>query len=340
MTLSDRAAAWGDGSCEIESTCAESRSAAAESCSRRRSSSIFSSYFSSQYHITLLPLVTATAMKVAIIGGGVSGLSTLWSLHSFSTHEPHLYESGPYIGGHTNTVTYTPPPAASASSTSGKPLKPTPVDTGFIVFNTVTYPNFLRFVQYVGAEIIESDMSFSVSRWGIPRLPGRLTPFASLFPTILYTDEDKAGAANGVSNGTPKKGKSQPNGARPSPPPSPSRQTLSRPGERGNKAVRGWFEWAGGSPAALFCQGTNIVNPSHWRMVWDIIRFNNQSLETLRRAEGRGEGEMGTIGEWLDERGYGVAFRRNYLIVSSAPQDLAAQTGNLTSLPSLLSPSQ
>lgn len=143
---------------------------------------------------------------------------------------------------------------------------PTRVDTGFIVFNTVTYPNFLRFVKLIGATILESDMSFSVSRWG--------------------------GASAAAS------------------PPKTS------PGGSSREAKRGWFEWAGSSPGALFCQGSNLLNPSHWRMVWDVIRFNNQSLETLRQCgEGSGEKDAGSIGDWLDARGYGDSFRRNYLIV-------------------------
>ena len=150
--------------------------------------------------------------------------------------------------------------------------------SGFIVFNTVTYPNFLRFVQSIGAEIINSDMSFAVSRHGY-----RVSPKRS-------------------------KGETEP--------------------------VRGWFEWAGGSPAALFCQSTNLLNPGHWRMVWDIIRFNQQSLETLRAYEKGGpsvESMSGSIGEWLDARGYGQTFRRNYLIVSSVRLVLARDS-KLTSV--------
>lgn len=183
-------------------------------------------------------------MKVAIVGGGVSGLSSFWALNEYSDHEAHLFESGNYIGGHTNTVRYEP-----RDGSGGK--EAVDVDTGFIVFNTVTYPNFLRFVGQIGVEILESDMSFAVTRSG-------------------------------------------------------------RDGQRGK------FEWAGTSLGALFCQKTNLLNPSHWRMVWDIIRFNNQSLETLRGARD-GEGGAGSIGEWLDARGYGEGFRRNYLIVRDGP---------------------
>lgn len=56
-------------------------------------------------------------------------------------------------------------------------------------------------------------------------------------------------------------------------------------------------------------------------MVWDIIRFNKQSLETLRsfaRSKQRVEDEAVSIGDWLDERGYGEGFRRNYLIPMTA----------------------
>jgi predicted NAD/FAD-binding protein len=81
---------------------------------------------------------------------------------------------------------------------------------------------------------------------------------------------------------------------------------------------RGKFEWAGGSATGLFCQWSNLFNASHWRMVWDIIRFNYQSLDTLRSYEsksGASEKEE-SIGQWLQERGYGDGFKRNYLIVS------------------------
>ena len=88
--------------------------------------------------------------------------------------------------------------------------------------------------------------------------------------------------------------------------------------QSGTPRERGAFEWAGASPASLFCQWSNLVNASHWRMVWDIIRFNYQSLDTLRTYQSTGattEKEQ-SIGQWLEERGYGDGFKRNYLIVS------------------------
>jgi predicted NAD/FAD-binding protein len=64
--------------------------------------------------------------KVAIVGGGVSGIGALWALKS-SPHDVHIYESGDRLGGHTNTVQFE------------KNGRKTDVDTGFIVFNNATY---------------------------------------------------------------------------------------------------------------------------------------------------------------------------------------------------------
>lgn len=107
----------------------------------------------------------------------------------------------------------------------------------------------------------------------------------------------------------------------------PSAEASSSPartkaGGRTGALQRGAFEWAGSSPAALFAQGANLLDPSHWRMIWDIIRFNYQSLDTLRataqRANAKAGGAGQSIGAWLDERGYGDSFRNNYLIVRQA----------------------
>lgn len=114
--------------------------------------------------------------------------------------------------------------------------------SGFIVFNTVTYPNLLRFFNLIGVEHIASEMSFSVSR------------------------------------------------------------------------DRGLFEWAGTSLGALFAQRKNLLNPGQWRMVWDIIRFNNASLELLRKGD-----SSESIGQYLEREGYSDSFRDNYLLVRSFP---------------------
>ncbi|KAG9303903.1 hypothetical protein G9A89_005813 [Geosiphon pyriformis] len=97
--------------------------------------------------------------RVAIIGSGVSGLGAAWLLNEHSPHTVTLYEQNDYLGGHTNTVDYVVP----SSKEAGRPLS-TPVDTGFIVFNPLNYPNLLRFFKLQKIKYIPSEMSFSVSR--------------------------------------------------------------------------------------------------------------------------------------------------------------------------------
>ncbi len=90
--------------------------------------------------------MTATRRKIAIIGSGISGLTAGFILSQ--RHEVHLFECEPRLGGHTHTVLV--------------PEKQTPVDTGFIVFNDWTYPNFIKLMNKIGVESQESEMSFSV----------------------------------------------------------------------------------------------------------------------------------------------------------------------------------
>ena len=69
------------------------------------------------------------AKKVAVVGGGISGIGCLWGLRN-SHHEVHLYESESRLGGHANTVAFT-----------GNKCQ-WPVDTGFITLNKETYRRF------------------------------------------------------------------------------------------------------------------------------------------------------------------------------------------------------
>jgi uncharacterized protein len=88
-------------------------------------------------------------MRIAIIGGGISGMT---AAHLLSRdHDVTLFESDARIGGHTHTVTVNLPGGRSYA-----------VDTGFIVFNATTYPNFMRLLQRLGVPWQPSDMSFSV----------------------------------------------------------------------------------------------------------------------------------------------------------------------------------
>ncbi len=87
-------------------------------------------------------------MRIAIIGAGISGLVSAYLLAR--EHEVTVFEAADYIGGHTNTVT--------VDLGAG----PVQVDTGFIVFNHRTYPNFTRLLAQLGVRSQASVMSFSV----------------------------------------------------------------------------------------------------------------------------------------------------------------------------------
>ncbi|KAK0613862.1 hypothetical protein B0T14DRAFT_438658 [Immersiella caudata] len=178
--------------------------------------------------------------KVAIVGSGCAGIAALWALNR-SPHDVYLYEAADRLGGHTNTVEFT----------NGK-FK-TMVDTGFIVMNTATYPNFINFLEKVGVATDKTEMTFAVSR------------------------------------------------------------------------DQGFFEWAGSNLSSVFCQRGNIFSLRMWRMVFDIIRFNQFALDLLRKNDeelkqggGSSPRPEDTIGEYLDREGYSDAFRDDYLIPMTA----------------------
>ena len=87
-------------------------------------------------------------MRIAIVGSGISGLTCAHYLHP--DHDIQVFESSNWIGGHTHTVDVEWDGATHA------------VDTGFIVFNQLTYPNFLKLLSECGAEYQDSCMSFGV----------------------------------------------------------------------------------------------------------------------------------------------------------------------------------
>lgn len=88
------------------------------------------------------------SQRIAVIGAGVSGLTAAWILAE--KHDVHIFEAGDYAGGHTNTERVT---------AGGREW---PVNTGFIVFNDWTYPNFIKLMDRLGVASEVSDMSFSV----------------------------------------------------------------------------------------------------------------------------------------------------------------------------------
>ncbi|KAK5169958.1 hypothetical protein LTR04_005412 [Oleoguttula sp. CCFEE 6159] len=187
--------------------------------------------------------------RVAIVGSGVSGLGALWALKN-TPHEVHLYEAADRLGGHTNTAKF----ELNRKSTN--------VDTGFIVLNSATYPNFLAFLKEVGVKPVPTEMTFGVSR------------------------------------------------------------------------DQGLFEWAGTSLSAVFAQRSNMLRPSMWRMIFDIIRFNQFALDLLSEKEENEDDPSGangttakrskprpiqrSIGEYLRQEGYSDSFRDDYLIPMTA----------------------
>lgn len=170
--------------------------------------------------------------RVAIVGSGCSGIAALWALNR-THHDVYLYEAADRLGGHTNTVDWR----------SGKYT--TKVDTGFIVLNTATYPNFINFLAKIKVPTVPTPMTFAVTR------------------------------------------------------------------------DHGIFEWAGINLDSLFCQRKNLFSPRMWRMVFDIIRFNQFSLDLLANEDQISQSEE-TIGEYLDREGYSEAFRDDYLIPMTA----------------------
>jgi uncharacterized protein len=88
-------------------------------------------------------------MKIAIVGGGISGLVVAHLLHR--EHQITVFEAGDYAGGHTNTIRVDTPNETHH------------VDTGFIVFNDRNYPNFERLLERLGVAWQPSSMTFSVS---------------------------------------------------------------------------------------------------------------------------------------------------------------------------------
>ncbi len=91
----------------------------------------------------------APRKSIAVIGSGIAGMSAAWLLSQ--RHDVTLYEKNSRLGGHSNTVT--------VNTSAG----PTPIDTGFIVFNDITYPNLIALFEHLGVASRRSDMSFGVS---------------------------------------------------------------------------------------------------------------------------------------------------------------------------------
>ena len=165
-------------------------------------------------------------MKIAIIGSGIAGNVAAYRLHR--DHDVTVYEAAGHIGGHTHTHDV---------EIDGEHQQ---IDTGFIVFNDWTYPNFIELLDELGVESQPSAMSFSVRN-----------------------------EASGLEyNGT----------------------TLN----------------------TLFAQRRNLLRPSFYHFIREILRFNREAPELLD-----GDGEI-ALGDYLDSHGYTRAFTDNYLVPMGA----------------------
>jgi uncharacterized protein len=164
-------------------------------------------------------------VKIAIIGSGISGLTSAYLLQQ--QHDITVFESADRIGGHTATVE-----VKEAEGTRA-------IDTGFIVFNDWTYPNFIRLMDELGVASKATEMSFSVS--------------------------------------------CQDTG----------------------------LEYGGNNLNTLFAQRRNLLNFSFIGMLKDILRFNKEAIQDLESGQLK---EGVTLGEYLQEKGYGHRFASHYLI--------------------------
>lgn len=154
-------------------------------------------------------------------------MTAAWLLHT--RHEVTVLESAGYIGGHTNTVDVNVDDQDYA------------IDTGFIVCNDRTYPNFLRLLNFLGVSLRPAEMGFSVSC-------------------------DETG-----------------------------------------------LEYSGNNINTMFAQRSNLLRPSYYRMVLDILKFNRLGCEDADTVP-----DDMTVQEYLTWRGFGKKFGRYYLLPMGA----------------------
>ncbi|WP_415404630.1 NAD(P)/FAD-dependent oxidoreductase [Tateyamaria sp. SN3-11] len=92
--------------------------------------------------------LTAARKRIAVIGGGISGMGAAYTLAS--DHHVTLFEAEPRLGGHARTI--------MAGQRGDQP-----VDTGFLVFNYANYPNMAQLFDELDVPVVKSNMSFGAS---------------------------------------------------------------------------------------------------------------------------------------------------------------------------------
>ena len=143
------------------------------------------------------PILTRRS-RIAVVGAGVSGLGAAWALRN--AHDVTLFEKRARLGGHANTVTI---------DYEGDQID---VDTGFIVFNTLNYPNLTALFDHLDVAHFRSDMSFGFSldkelEWSSTGLSGLLAdPLNAVRPGFLGMVRDilrfNARAQQDLENGS------------------------------------------------------------------------------------------------------------------------------------------
>ena len=168
-------------------------------------------------------------MKIAIVGSGIAGLTSSYLLNR--KHDISVFEAADWIGGHTHTVDV---------NLAGRDYA---IDTGFIVFNDWTYPNFIKLLGQLGVGFKPTEMSFSVH--------------------------------------------------------DPQTRT----------------EYNGNNLNSLFAQRRNLLSPTFWGMLRDILRFNREALADL---ESQRIDPHTTLGDYLQSRAYGQRFIDHYIVPMGA----------------------
>lgn len=116
--------------------------------------------------------------KIAVIGSGISGMSTAYLLSA--QHDITLFEKQPVVGGHTRTKTV---------RLQGREID---VDTGFIVFNRVNYPELVGLFRHLDIATQKSDMTFGFTmdngafEWGAENLNAVFAQRSNLFNPAFY----------------------------------------------------------------------------------------------------------------------------------------------------------
>ena len=103
-------------------------------------------------------------MKLAIVGTGISGLSAAWRLHG--RHDVRVFEREGRPGGHSHTV-----------GVGDRGLE-VPVDTGFLVYNEVTYPNLVKLFARLVSKAVISGFLRTFIKSSASTLSGTATVFA------------------------------------------------------------------------------------------------------------------------------------------------------------------